>query len=59
MTEHINGFKAAVAAVLAGESDTDYRAEVQERFGLDSTTVDYLAAYTYGADLLRKLATAK
>ena len=57
--ESMDSFRAAVQAAVAGNPATDYRAKVQERFGLDSTTVDYLAAYTYGADLLRKLATAK
>ena len=57
--ESMDSFRAAVQAAVAGNPATDYRAKVQERFGLDPATVDYLAAYTYGADLLRKLATAK
>lgn len=35
----------------------EYRQAVQRRFGLEEATLDYLAAYKYGADLLRKLAT--
>lgn len=36
----------------------DYRQQVKARFGFEESTMDYLAAYKYGADLLRKLATA-
>ena len=36
----------------------DYREAVQKRFGFSAGTMDYLAAYQYGTDLLRKLATA-
>lgn len=35
-----------------------YRQQVKARFGFEDRTLDYLAAYQYGADLLRKLATA-
>ena len=56
--EDMDTFRAAVRAAMEGESAPDYRDKVQERFGLDSATVEYLAAYQYGADLLRKLATA-
>ena len=35
--------------------ETDRKA-VQERFGLVDETMDYLEAYKYGADLLKKLA---
>lgn len=35
------------------------REKVKARFGLSDATLDYLEAYQYGADLLRKLATAK
>ena len=38
---------------------TDYRAQLQKRAGLEDKTMDYLAAYKYGADLIRKLATMK
>ena len=38
---------------------TDYRAELQKRVGLEDKTMDYLAAYKYGSDLIRKLATMK
>ena len=38
---------------------TDYRAELQKRVGLEAKTMDYLAAYKYGSDLIRKLATMK
>lgn len=37
---------------------SEYRDTVKTRFGLSDATVDYLEAYKYGADLLRKLATA-
>lgn len=57
--ETMDSFRSAVRDALAGESGPDYREAVRVRFGLDSATVDYLAAYQYGADLLRKLATAK
>ena len=36
----------------------DYRQQVKARFGFEDKTLDYLAAYQFGADLLRKLATA-
>ena len=35
----------------------DYKSAVKQRFGLADATVDYLAAYQWGADLLQKLAT--
>lgn len=35
------------------------REKVKARFGLSDATLDYLEAYQYGADLLRKLATSK
>ena len=38
---------------------SDYRAQLQKRAGLEDKTMDYLAAYKYGADLIRKLATMK
>lgn len=37
----------------------DYRAQVKKRFGFEDVTIDYLANYKYGNELLRKLATAK
>ena len=37
----------------------DYRAQLQKRAGLEDKTMDYLAAYKYGSDLIRKLATTK
>ena len=37
----------------------DYRAQLQKRAGLEDKTMDYLAAYKYGSDLIRKLATMK
>ena len=36
----------------------DYRAQLQKRAGLEDKTMDYLAAYKYGSDLIRKLAAA-
>lgn len=41
------------------ETGPDYRALLKERAGLEDATMDYLAAYKYGSDLLRKLATMK
>ena len=38
-------------------AEPDYRAMLQKRAGLEDKTMDYLAAYKYGTDLLRKLAT--
>ena len=38
-------------------AEPDYRAILQKRAGLEDKTMDYLAAYKYGTDLLRKLAT--
>ena len=37
----------------------DYRAQLQKRAGLTDGTMDYLAGYKYGEDLIRKLATMK
>lgn len=38
-------------------SEPDYAAQLQKRAGLAAETMQYLKAYKYGADLLRKLAT--
>lgn len=35
----------------------DYRKAVQDRFGFSNSTMDYLSAYQYAEDLLKKLAT--
>ena len=51
----MDDFRAAVKAAM--KPTEDYRGEVKARFGFDDETVDYLAAYKYGPDLLRKLAT--
>ena len=37
----------------------DYRAQLKARAGLEDVTLDYLAAYKYGGELIRKLATMK
>lgn len=37
----------------------DYRAQLQKRAGLTDGTMDYLSAYQYGDDLIRKLATMR
>lgn len=37
----------------------DYREMLKKRAGLEDKTMDYLAAYKYGSDLIRKLATMK
>lgn len=39
-----------------GTYGTDYRADVQERFGLSNSTMKYLDGYKFAADLYRKLA---
>ena len=54
---HTAGAWEAFLALCGGESaaETD-RKTVQERFGLADETMDYLEAYKYGADLLKKLA---
>lgn len=39
--------------------EPDYRAILQQRASLADSTMDYLAAYQYGPDLIRKLATMK
>ena len=38
---------------------TDYCAHLQKRSGLEDKTMDCLAAYKYGSDLIRKLPTMK
>ena len=57
---HTAGAWEAFLALCGGESavETD-RKTVQERFGLADETMDYLEAYKYGADLLKKLAGGK
>ena len=54
---HTAGAWESFLALCGGESaaETDRKA-VQERFGLADETMDYLEAYKYGADLLKKLA---
>lgn len=44
---------------LVKTDEPDYRAVLQERAGLADGTMDYLAAYRWGEDLIRKLATMK
>lgn len=53
------GWAAFVALCECKETKPteDYREAVKARFALADETVDYLAAYKYGPDLLRKLAT--
>lgn len=51
-------FRDEVQAAL-GAQEPDYRAQVQARFGLADETMDYLEAYKYGPDLLKKLAAGK
>lgn len=53
----MDDFRAAVKALMEQHTAPDYRAQVKERFCLDDATLDYLEAYKYSADLLRKLAT--
>lgn len=43
----------------SAEKPAAYRQRVQERFGLADETMDYLEAYKYGADLLKRLAGGK
>ena len=40
-------------------AEPDYRTVLQKRAGLEDKTMDYLAEYRFGADLVRKLATMK
>lgn len=42
---------------FVGSESTDYKAAVKNRFGLADETIQYLADYTWGEDLLMKLAT--
>lgn len=37
---------------------SSYRATIKSKAGLSDATLDYLQAYKYGSDLLRKLAAA-
>ena len=39
--------------------EASYREVLKKRAGLEDKTMDYLAAYKYGSDLIRKLATMK
>ena len=39
--------------------EPDYAAQLKKRAGLEDTTIAYLKAYKYGADLIRKLAVMK
>ena len=39
--------------------EESYREVLKKRAGLEDRTLDYLAAYKYGSDLIRKLATMK
>ena len=39
--------------------EPDYRAQLKRRAGLADATMDYLAAYKYGGELIRKLATMR
>ena len=39
--------------------EASYRELLKKRAGLEDKTMDYLAAYKYGSDLIRKLATMK
>ena len=63
-----DGGKVSSANVRAGKlprtmpaysAGPDYRAQLKARAGLTDGTMDYLAAYQYGDDLIRKLATMK
>ena len=56
-SESMDTFRAAVKAAMEGDAAPDYRAQVEERFGLEQEELDYLAAYKYSAGLLCKLAT--
>ena len=40
-------------------AEPDYREMLKKRARLEERTMDYLAAYQYGSDLIRKLATMK
>lgn len=53
----LSHFYVDYAAEAAKTVGAEYREAVKKRFGLEDHTLDYLAAYKYGEDLLRKLAT--
>lgn len=48
--------KSLVLGAYRPPYTVDYRAALQKRSGLADGTMDYLAAYQYGDDLIRKLA---
>ena len=63
-----DGGKYSGAQVRAGKlprtmpaysAGPDYRAQLKKRAGLEDKTLDYLEAYKYGGELLKKLATMK
>lgn len=51
--------KSLVLGAFRPAYTVDYRAALQKRSGLADATMDYLAAYQYGDDLIRKLAEMK
>ena len=54
--ENAGKWESEVHSKIAGP---DYRTQLQKRAGLLDPTLDYLAAYKYGDDLIRKLAMMK
>lgn len=53
----LSHFYVDYAAEAKKNVGAEYREAVKKRFGLEDNTLDYLASYQYGEDLLRKLAT--
>lgn len=58
-TGRVSGVSGAVdlSHFYVNYAEPDYRSIVQKRFGLENSTMDYLAKYQHGAALLKKLAT--
>ena len=55
---HTGKLPRQMPAYKAAPDLSEYRATIQAKTGLADATLDYLQAYKYGADLLRKLAAA-
>lgn len=51
--------KSLVVGAYRPKYEVSYRELLKKRSGLADATMDYLAAYKYGDDLIRKLATMK
>ena len=51
--------KSLVLGAYRPKYEASYREVLKKRAGLTDGTMDYLAAYQYGEDLVRKLATMR